>query len=115
MVQHRQRSRAPCVVGRLAGYVPPIRRGDGPAVRGFRPWNRPHIPRFLSRGHELFRREAGLVPADWSPQINVLRREGQFVVTADLPGMSKDDVKVEVTDDMLTIQGERKQEKEGGA
>ena len=72
-----------------------------------------HVPRFLSRGHELLRREAGLVPAEWSPQINVLRREGQFVVTADLPGLCKDDIKVEVTDDMLTIQGERKNEKKG--
>ena len=33
------------------------------------------------------------------------------MVTADLPGLSKDDIKVEVTDDMLTIQGERKHEK----
>ena len=71
------------------------------------------ISRDFSRGHELLRREAGLVPADWSPQINVMRRDGQFVVSADLPGMSKDDIKVEVTDDMLTIQGERKNEKKG--
>ncbi len=78
---------------------------------------RMHIPRLVSRGHELFRRETGLVPADWSPHVNVIQREGQFVVRADLPGLSKDDVKVEVMDDMLTIQGERKheekQEREG--
>ena len=78
---------------------------------------RMHIPRILSRGHESLRREAGLVPAEWSPQVNVLLRDGQFVVRADLPGLCKDDVKVEVTDDMLTIQGERKheekQEREG--
>ena len=47
---------------------------------------RMHIPRILSRGHELLRREAGLVPAEWSPQVNVLLRDGQFVVRADLPG-----------------------------
>jgi HSP20 family protein len=78
---------------------------------------RMHIPKFVSRGHELLRREAGLVPAEWSPRVNVLQREGQFVVRADLPGLSKDDIKVEVSDDMLTIQGERKheekQEREG--
>ena len=72
---------------------------------------RMHIPRFISRGHELLRREAGLVPAEWSPRINVLQREGKFVVRADLPGLSKDDVKVEVSDDLITIQGERKHEK----
>ena len=41
----------------------------------------------------------------------MLEREGQVVVRADLPGMSKDDIKVEVSDGLLTIQGERKNEK----
>ncbi|MGH9769840.1 MAG: Hsp20/alpha crystallin family protein [Blastocatellia bacterium] len=46
----------------------------------------------------------------WSPQIEVFKRGGQFIVRADLPGLKKDDVKVDVTDDAITIQGERKQE-----
>jgi len=69
------------------------------------------MPRFLTRGHELLRREAGLVPAEWSPQIDILERDGQFAVRVDLPGLTKEDVKVDVTDDLLTIQGERKQQK----
>ncbi len=69
-----------------------------------------HFPRFLSRGHELLRRETGLVPAEWSPRIDVQRRDGHFVVRADLPGMKKEDIKVEVTADQVTIQGERKQQ-----
>ena len=67
-------------------------------------------PRLLSRGLELFQREAGLVPVDWSPQIDVKERDGKFIVRADLPGMSKDGVKVEVRDGLLTIQGERHQD-----
>jgi HSP20 family protein len=70
-----------------------------------------HFPRFLTRGHELLRRETGLIPAEWSPKVDVFEREGQFVVHADLPGLSKEDVKVELTKDLLTIEGERKQEK----
>jgi HSP20 family protein len=70
-----------------------------------------HIPSFVTRSRELLRRESGLVPAEWSPKIDVLQREGQFVIRADLPGLSKEDVKVEATDDVVTIQGERKQEK----
>ena len=70
-----------------------------------------HMPSFLTRGRELLRREAGLVPAEWSPKIDVLEREGQFVVRADLPGMNKEDVKVDVSNDRLTIHGERKEEK----
>ena len=69
------------------------------------------MPSLLTRGHELLRREAGFVPGDWSPRIDVLERDGQFVVHADLPGLTKDDVKVDVTDDVVTIQGERKQHK----
>jgi HSP20 family protein len=50
--------------------------------------------------------------AEWVPQIEVLHNKGQFMVRADLPGLTKDEVKVEVTDDMLSISGERKEEKE---
>jgi HSP20 family protein len=68
------------------------------------------MPRFLTRGHELLRREAGFIPADWSPRVDIVERDGRFLVRADLPGLSKDDIKVDVTDDVLTIQGERKHE-----
>jgi HSP20 family protein len=49
---------------------------------------------------------------EWMPQIEVLQNNGQFKVRADLPGVTKDDVSVEVTDNFLTISGERKEEKE---
>jgi HSP20 family protein len=66
---------------------------------------------YMRRFAEEMEREAGFIPGEWSPQIDVLEREGQFAVRADLPGLSKEDVKVDVTDDLLTIQGERKQQK----
>lgn len=70
------------------------------------------VPRLVSRGRELLRREAGIIPGDWSPKVDVLERDGLFVVRADLPGMSKDDVQVDIKGDMLTIQGERNYKKE---
>ena len=48
----------------------------------------------------------------WVPQIDVLQNNGQLLVHADLPGLTKEDVKIELTDDLLTISGERKEEKE---
>jgi HSP20 family protein len=48
----------------------------------------------------------------WSPPIEVSRRDGSLLVTAELPGLTKDDVKVELTQDGLLIQGERKEEHE---
>jgi HSP20 family protein len=53
----------------------------------------------------------------WTPHIEVYERDGKFLVSADLPGVKKEDVNVEVTQDAVTIQGQRKQEKtssEGG-
>ncbi len=46
----------------------------------------------------------------WSPQIEMFERSGKFVVRADLPGLNKDDVRVELNDNILTIEGERKSE-----
>ena len=48
----------------------------------------------------------------WSPAIDVFEKDHVLVTRIDLPGMAKDDVKVEVTDGYLTIAGERKSEKE---
>lgn len=53
-----------------------------------------------------------LVEAAWMPPVEVIERGGKLVVRADLPGLSKDDVKVEVREDALCISGERRQERE---
>lgn len=48
----------------------------------------------------------------WTPQIEVLHQNNELMVRADLPGMKKDDVSVEITDEAITLSGERKQEHE---
>jgi HSP20 family protein len=48
----------------------------------------------------------------WMPRIDVKSTGDDMVVYAELPGMSKDDISVEVTDGVLTIKGERKAETE---
>jgi len=48
----------------------------------------------------------------WAPQLEAFQRGNDLVVRADLPGLRKEDVQVEINDDVLTIQGERKQEHE---
>jgi HSP20 family protein len=53
-----------------------------------------------------------LYPRMWAPQIEVFERNQKFFVRVDLPGLKKEDLKIEVAHDELTIQGERKLEKE---
>ncbi len=48
----------------------------------------------------------------WLPEMEMFHRHNELVIRADLPGLSKDDVKVEITDDAISIQGERKWEHE---
>ena len=47
---------------------------------------------------------------DWSPAIEAFQRGNEFVVRAEVPGMTRTDLHVEAGDDSLTIRGERKQE-----
>ena len=46
----------------------------------------------------------------WAPQIEMFERDGQLLVRADLPGLTKDDVNVEIDNDTITIEGERRSE-----
>jgi len=48
----------------------------------------------------------------WSPAIEVNEKNGKLQVHAELPGLKPEDVKIEVTDDALVIEGERKSEHE---
>ncbi len=48
----------------------------------------------------------------WSPQVEMFERDNQLVVRADLAGLTRDDINVELSDKGITIEGERKSEHE---
>jgi HSP20 family protein len=50
--------------------------------------------------------------ASWFPQVDVLEKDNRLITKIDLPGLQKEDVKVEVADGHLAISGERKAETE---
>jgi HSP20 family protein len=50
--------------------------------------------------------------ADWTPTVDISETDGEYQIKAEIPDVKKEDVKVTVEDGVLTIQGERKQEKE---
>jgi HSP20 family protein len=56
--------------------------------------------------------ERGQRERTWTPAIEVMQREGNFVIRAELPGLKPEDVKLEITDDAIVLEGERKDERE---
>ena len=53
-----------------------------------------------------------MIVADWAPSVDVSETEGEYQIKAEIPDVKKEDVKVTLEDGVLTIQGQRKQEKE---
>jgi len=86
------------------------------------PWERafgfPMLTR-LSREFDSMFGRVGLdrpmsesLPSMWIPEMEMITREHELLVTVDIPGMKKDEVTVEIADDHLVLRGERKQVKE---
>ncbi len=48
----------------------------------------------------------------WSPSVDVVKKDDHLVLRADLPGIKPEEVKIEVEDDVLTVSGEHREEKE---
>lgn len=53
-----------------------------------------------------------LTVADWMPIVDISETDGEYLIKAELPEVKKEDVKVTVENGVLTLQGERRQEKE---
>ncbi|HET8938160.1 MAG TPA: Hsp20/alpha crystallin family protein [Polyangiales bacterium] len=53
-----------------------------------------------------------LVGFDWAPTVDITENNEEFQIKAELPEVKKEDVKIHVEDGVLTLSGERKQEKE---
>lgn len=94
-------------------------------VRSLTPWNPfaeferwPSLwEGFFPRGGRLF----GDLLRDWPqgartsafvPALDISENDSHYTITVEIPGVRKDDVQVELRDDMLVIQGEKKSERE---
>lgn len=65
--------------------------------------------------HPAIRRDSdkeALTVAEWSPLVDIAEDEKEYVIKAEVPEMKKEDIKISVQDDVLSISGERKYEKE---
>ena len=80
-----------------------MRQGIDEMERWFGHWGRA----WPAVGGSMFSRVG-----DWSPAIEAFQRGNEFIVRVDAPGMSRQDVQVEVGDDTVTIHGERRQDRQ---
>lgn len=69
-----------------------------------------------SRMNQMFpvavRRNEDATFADWAPAVDVQETDKEYLIKADLPEIKKDDMKIAIDDGVLSMEGERKQEKE---
>ncbi|NWF71734.1 MAG: Hsp20 family protein, partial [Nitrospirae bacterium] len=66
-------------------------------------------------GRPALRSEGGkeaMTVAEWSPLVDITEDDKEYLIKADLPEVKKEDVKLTVQNDVMTISGERKSEKE---
>ena len=52
------------------------------------------------------------VARDWMPTADLRETDDAYTIEAELPGLTKDDVQIEIEDNVITLRGERKDEKE---
>lgn len=87
----------------------PVRRGDYDPFSIFRD----EVDRIFDEfargfwGEEFERRSDG-----FSPRVDVVESDREVRITAELPGMDERDIEVSINRDLLTIKGEKKEEKE---
>jgi HSP20 family protein len=61
---------------------------------------------------DLESRRKGDHPGDWFPTLDVSETKNEIVVKAEVPGMDPKEIDISLSDGVLSIRGERKQEKE---
>ena len=85
------------------------------AKHTYRPltWN--HLDAFADRMNRLFvDGDFGNLThgSDWEPPVSVEERNGEILLTAELPGMAEDQVEISLESNVLTISGEKRESRE---
>jgi HSP20 family protein len=70
------------------------------------------MPRSFAKWPRLASGEEGEINLEWAPSANISETDKEYLVRAELPAVKKQDIKVTVDGGMITLAGERKQEKQ---
>ena len=73
---------------------------------------RREVDRLFNEFFPSFEEEGERSPSLWSPRVDLSETDDTYMISMDLPGMSREDVKIELRDNKLTVSGERREEKE---
>lgn len=90
------------------GLVPWKARGTGVDLFD----NLEDFQREMNRLFDLKLHRVGHDAQMWAPAVDIVDEKDQIRVKADIPGMKREDIEVNVENDMLTIRGKKKEEKE---
>lgn len=103
----------------MFGRKEPSRKPESGALTAWKPSREmTDVRDFMSRAFEDFFGNGREWPMDffgvksWAPAVDVEEKDKEYVFAVELPGLKKDDFKVEMQDGTLTISGERLEKKE---
>jgi len=87
------------------------------AIVRWRPWRdlyrmQEEMDRLFSDWFERFSERREVTQGLWSPDVDISETVEAIFVSAEVPGIKKEDIHISVQDNILTIKGEKKQEKE---
>jgi len=63
-------------------------------------------------GGEMWEPEGTVAAADWKPAVDILEGENEIVIKVELPGVERKDIAITVDNNLLTLKGERRLEKD---
>jgi HSP20 family protein len=85
----------------------PYNRSEGTPSRAF-----PNVSRFFDDFFSDFPMASDRVERQWAPPVDVLERDGNLILRAEIPGMEEKDIDLKLEGNLLTLRGERKFEQE---
>ncbi len=76
--------------------------------RGFRPFYN-NVDRFINEfGYWGLQTAEGTDDITWTPKVDIYETDKAYVLNAELPGLTKDQIDIDVNDNTLTLKGEKK-------
>lgn len=74
-------------------------------------WPRDYLSNMLNQFLRPFEEESTAEATLWSPAVDIQEKNDKYIVTADLPGIEKENIHLSLENNVLTIRGERHYEK----